>query len=828
MKEQSPRTWIFWLHASTVARLTASVRQMLFHLGVIKEIHSDAAVFGTFSDLLRRETRDWLVIIDSADSEDILLHVPAGGQTEGGQGMRCIDYLRPSSHGSVLLTTRTRAVALRVVDHKHIVTVEPMERQHALALLEKKLGEGYTLEEVSRLALELDFIPLAMAQAASFIVRRGGRCSVASYIAKLQQVDESISHSRTRKRKRDERKRDGEDLRRDWEATNAVFSTWQISFDHISTTRKSAIDLLSLMSCFDRQAIPETLLGGYRERGDHADDMSIDSRKRRNSASDVDGVDKTKGDSSSDGDGGYDSSSTTGSDKFEDDIVMLRDYSFISFTTDLKVFEMHRLMQIATQRWLKSRNSLEHWRSQFIANLDKAFPMGKFENWPKCRELFPHATLALNTKVLGRDALLRQASLLENSGWYAFEQGDYRVAEKMRSLSKQSRELVLGADDPATVTSMHNLALTYLRQGNYKLAVELGEQVVEKMKKAPGPEHLDTLTSISVLAATYCDLGRLDRGAELQKQVLQAREKTLGPRDLQTLNSMNNLSTTYQKQGLYKLAEELGERVLKARESILEPENPDTAMSMSNLAITYQHQGRYKEAAELGQRALEMKKKVLRAGHSQVAASMSNLATTYRSLKAYGQAAELEEQALEMRKNELGPRHPDTLICMSNLASNYRYQERYEEAADIGEQVLRIRKEVLPPDHPSVATSMGNLASTYRYLKRYTQAMELGRGALEIRKKVLKPDHPHIATSMRNLALSCRSQGQQMDAQSQGLYMEAAELQDQALRIRHRVLGPAHPDTSISRADLADTLQALGWDGGAIERALRLAGPSAE
>lgn len=202
---------------------------MLSILGVTGGHHSEAAVFRAFSNRLRSESRNWLLIIDSADSEDILLHVPAGDETEG-QGERCIDYLRPCNHGSVLLTTRTQHVALKVVDYKDIVTVNPMEREHALALLEKKLGKEYTSEEVNRLAVELDFIPLAMVQAASFIMRRAPRGSVAAYIA------EFVSISGKRKRKRGE-----EDLRRDRDAANTIFSAWQISFKHVLKARRSAI-----------------------------------------------------------------------------------------------------------------------------------------------------------------------------------------------------------------------------------------------------------------------------------------------------------------------------------------------------------------------------------------------------------------------------------------------------------------------------------------------------------------------------------------------------------------------------------------------------------
>jgi len=812
VREKSPETWVFWLHASSSARLKSSVRNILAQLGESGENYLEADIFPRFSNWLHRaRSRNWLLILDSADSEDVLLDIPAGEMAEG-QGQPCIDYLRPHSHGSLLVTTRTRSAALEAVDLSDIIMVKPMERKYALALLEKKLGSAHISEKVPQLAAELDFIPLAMVQAASYIRRRDQRCSVAKYIAKLQESDQSMRSLLKRNRKQHE-----VDHRRDREASSSIFVTWQISFEHISTTRKSAADLLSLMSCFDRQAIPEALL---EIRDTDPDDLVANisdyNCKMNNDGSGVDEADNNKAGSLSDGDDDDDSSSTTtGSGKFEYDLLLLQEYSFISVTRDASTFEMHRLVQLATQGWLESRDSLEYWRSQFITNLNNAFPIGKFENWTRCRELFPHATVALKMSLNDRDALLRQASLLDNSGWYALEQGDYGVAKQMRKLSMGSRERILGPEDPATVVSMHNLALTYQNQGEYKSAVELGEQVVKIRKRSPGPEHPDTLISISNLAAAYRYLARLDLAAELQKQVLQIRERTLGPRNLDTAVSMNNLSTTYQYQGHYELAAELGEQALKIRKSMLGPEHPDIATSMSNLAMTFQHQGRYKQAAELGERALGMKRRVLRAEHPQVATSMSNLALTYRSQKLYDQAAELEEQALEMRKRGLKHQHPDTLISMSNLASTYRCQKRYEQAAKLGEQVLQIRKGMLNPDHPSIATSMGNLASTYRCLGLYTQAIELGRHALEIRKKALKHDHPHIPTSMRNLALSY---------QNQGLHKEAAELHTQVLEIRQRVLGPGHPVTLTSKDELVDALRALGYDDEAVDRTIRFAG----
>lgn len=83
--------------------------------------------------------------------------------------------------------------------------------------------------------------------------------------------------------------------------------TWQISSEHIRSLRRSAADLLSLMSFFDRQGIPGWVLNP-------SDDGS--------SATDGDEDDNTDDDTDEDTDDGVD-------DGFEDDVAMLRDYCHI-------------------------------------------------------------------------------------------------------------------------------------------------------------------------------------------------------------------------------------------------------------------------------------------------------------------------------------------------------------------------------------------------------------------------------------------------------------------------------------------------------------------
>jgi hypothetical protein len=91
-------------------------------------------------------------------------------------------------------------------------------------------------------------------------------------------------------------------------------------FEYIRQTKLSAVELLCLMSFFDRQGILENLIrhqpkANYRS----SSELLSDSSDRETSESDL------------------------GPD-FEDDVATLRDYSFISVSENSTSFTMHRLV----------------------------------------------------------------------------------------------------------------------------------------------------------------------------------------------------------------------------------------------------------------------------------------------------------------------------------------------------------------------------------------------------------------------------------------------------------------------------------------------------
>lgn len=461
-------------------------------------------IFKLVHDWLRDERNGkWLLVLDNADDTRWLLEShttsePVPPSASHDRPARPLwEYLPQTHHGSVLVTTRSKSVALKLVEERNIVVVEPMDEAHAVALFKRKLLAESDGEDAVELVAALDFVPLAVVQAAAYMNQNVPRCSVQEYIEKFRKTDRSETSLLTRV---------AGHLRRDREAIDSIIITWQISFNYIQRERPSAAGLLSIMIFFDQRGIPEYLLRG---RGEARDIEIPDSNSDR----------PEKEDSGSE---------TSITDKFEDDILMLKNYSLIFINIDKTIYRMHRLVQLASHKWLEAHGQLEIWKQQYIKRLCAVFPAGKYENWAKCGALFPHVQLALAQQPEGDDSLREWALLLYNAAWYALLRGSFQDAEKMSVIAMKVWQKQFSPDDSMTLNGQSMVALVYTHSGRYKEAEELEVQVMETSSRVLGQEHPDTLTSMGNLASTYRNQGRLTEAKELEVQVMETRMRIPG------------------------------------------------------------------------------------------------------------------------------------------------------------------------------------------------------------------------------------------------------------------------------------------------------------
>jgi tetratricopeptide (TPR) repeat protein len=769
---------VLWVHASNTARLEQSYQEIAELVKVRGRKDPQADVYKLVHDWLRDEKNGrWLLVLDNADDAAVLSPQTSNGQrSQADDGSDSNDssdgnssalrqqlsrYLPPSRHGSVLVTSRTRRAAMQVVEDSDIILIEPMDNAAAHTLLYKKLGDKGNKpgkdDGIAELAVALDYMPLALVQAAAYIRERRPRCSVQQYLKEYRQSDS---------RKTSLLNQGAGHLRRDEAASNAILITWQISFDHVRRTRPSATDLLSLMSFFDRQGIPEALL---RSQGSNTENEQVLAV----------GLD----------------------DGFEDDVLTLQDYSFITVTADEKMFEMHGLVQLATRKWLESQEQLNKWREQFISNLCAELPTGQHENWEKCQALFPHARAAIAQRPASQKSLEEWALLLFKAAWYAWQTGRAGEAENMSVMSMEVRRKVLGEESEETLSSMGMVGLARSFGGKYKEAEAMHKQTLATTKKVLGHEHPDTLTSMNNLALVLDSQGKYEEAEAMHRQTLATTEKVLGHEHPDTLTSMNNLAFVLDRQGKYEEAEAMHKQTLATTEKVLGHEHPSTLTSMNNLAGVLDRQGKYEEAEAMHKQTLATREKVLGHEHPDTLTSMNNLAGVLYWQGKYEEAVAMHKQTLAIREKVLGLEHPDMLTSMSNLAGMLDRQGKYEEAEAMHRQTLATRKKVLGHEHPSTLASMNNLALVLDSRGKYEEAEAMHRQTLATTKKVLGHEHPSTLTSMNNLALVLDSQGK---------YEGAIAMHKQTLATREKVLGHEHPDMLTSMNNLAGVLDRQG------------------
>ncbi|KAK2598195.1 hypothetical protein QQS21_005672 [Conoideocrella luteorostrata] len=757
LKEACPEVSVFWVHASNAERFRQSFAQIAEDCQIPGHDDPKTNVLILAKEwLCKKDNGQWLMVIDNADDGKLFCgQSKCATDDDPHINENLAQYVPECGHGKVLATTRNKQVAVKLSKSIRTVEIHKMDESESIQLLGTFTDidtHEASFVELSTLSSRLEHLPLALVQAAAFIQANG--ISIKKYLQLLEESDQSLVSLLSK---------EFESIGRDSEAPQAVAQTWIISFRLIWEQNTLAGSLLSLMSLFDKQAIPMAFLSHY-------------AAQERN--------------------GGPKSSI-----ELTESIGLLKAFSLLSEQKG-ESLDMHRLVQLVTRKWLMNDHAMGQFEQEALLTVSHVYPFGVFENRTLCSAYLPHAKAVLGIKVDdAQDGAIAEALLSHRVASYLNFEGQWSDAEKLYKEALTTRKMVLGEQHPDTLRSMANLASTYRYQGRWKEAEELQVQVMETHKTVLGEQHPDTLTSMANLASTYRNQGRWKEAEELKVQVMKSHKTVLGEQHPDTLISIANLASIYWDQGQWKEAEELEVQVMETRKTVLGEQHPDTLISMGNLASTYWNQGRWKEAEELEVQVMESRKKVLGEQHPDTLISIANLASIYQDQGRWKEAEELEVQVMETRKTVLGEQHPDTLRSIANLASIYRDQGRWKEAEELEVQVIETRKIVLGEQHPDTLTSIANLALTYQNQGRWKEAEELEVQVIETHKTVLGEQHPNTLRSITNLASTYWNQGR---------WKEAEELEVQAMEIRKTVLGEQHPDTLTSMANLAFTWDSQG------------------
>jgi len=303
----SSDTSVFWIHASSSDRLKNACSEIAKKLNLPGCGKSGVDGLRIFKDWLESEESGlWLIVLDNVDDMEVLY--------ESGH-MRLAEYLPRSERGSILLTTRFGKVGNSFTARRDIITLSAFSSEEAESLLTHRLGEEKPKSDQRRyveLANELERLPLSLVQAASCMFQND--VSISDYLelyrrsdaSKIQLLSEGFE---------------------DHDVNTSIATTWVISFEYLSKHEVQAADLLSCMCMFSSHALPENLLPPGQ------DPVS-----------------------------------------FQKAIGTLKAYSFVSVFENSShpllnpkpLFNLHRLVRLATRNWLKMNGVFDLWTAKAI------------------------------------------------------------------------------------------------------------------------------------------------------------------------------------------------------------------------------------------------------------------------------------------------------------------------------------------------------------------------------------------------------------------------------------------------------------------------------
>ncbi|MEK6260089.1 MAG: tetratricopeptide repeat protein [Planctomycetota bacterium] len=546
----------------------------------------------------------WFLILDNVDDE---------------QAARAVEALLPHLRaGHVLITSRFGewSGSVERLDLEVLTPEASIDflRERTKGLRKTEPDDGAT---VAALVQELDGLPLALEQAAAFLVAK--QESFAGYLQRWKAHEQKVRtwHDATR-----------------MSYPRSIAVTWDTSFEQLTSSSRA---LLNMLSWYAPEPIPVTVWQTERAEQAIADGAQLLSP----GTEPLDAEDARAG---------------------------LSRYGLLQWQPDRSAFSVHRLVQEVTRERLtpaEETASLQNGLQVLNNYLSADPPPNDVRSWSRWNPARVHAATLI--EHADKSGIAEPTSRLMNElGLLLQSKGLWDEAEKLCRRVLAISEQSYGIEHPTVAICLNNLALLLADTNRLAEAEPLMRRALAIDEQSKGAEHPDIASDLNSLTTLLCATNRLAEAEPLIRRALAIDEQSYGAAHPKIAIRLNNLTTLLCGTNRLAEAEPLMRRSLAIDEQFYGAEHPRVAIDLNNLGLLLKDTNRLAEAEPMLRRALAIDEQSYGAKHPDVARNLNNLALLLQDTNRLAEAEPLIRRALDIWRASLGNEHPNTLTVGRN------------------------------------------------------------------------------------------------------------------------------------------------------------------
>jgi serine/threonine protein kinase/tetratricopeptide (TPR) repeat protein len=355
-------------------------------------------------------------------------------------------------------------------------------------------------------------------------------------------------------------------------------------------------------------------------------------------------------------------------------------------------------------------------------------------------------------QLQGEGASVELAELLQLVGKGLAQLGQVEQARASLERAFGTFRDLRGAEHPATLAVLHDIAFTFSMASQHERATTLLRQLVETASRTLGASDARTLRWEESLAKSLSDQGELREAKRICESLAVRHAKLLGtdPRSGLSLELFSaelsmNLKETAEALVLFK-------QVVPRIRDQFGLEDVLTLKGYQLWALAHIDLKEYSAATELLEVALPKASRNLGPDHYLTLGLKGLLAECYRKQSQHPRAILLFEEIVERYQRRFGWYHANTLAHTNNLANAFVESNQVGRGIALLEKVVEIGKEVHGVDHPERLASVYNLGFVLAKYKNDEKGLELLREVLRGYEKHYGGDHASTVLKRWNLA----------------------------------------------------------------------------